>query len=166
MIHIVLCLIGTWLTVWSEVFAQNLEIISHKFIIKYIIKQTHLETTERQWKKCQYTLVCDCVSEAYMGKHWLLSKLGFCIFCVLLIVIIARWQLPKLHSAPLTRMTFSMSLEGHQWNIPVESYLFTFMSMFSICSFPGIRRGSCRLKNTANVLYDYGWWITRKILVY
>lgn len=40
-----------------------------------------------------------------------------------------------------------MSLEGHQWNIPVESYLFTFMSMFSICSFPGIRRGSCRLKN-------------------
>lgn len=48
-------------------------------------------------------------------------------------------------AAPLTRMTFSISFDGHQWNIPVESYRFTFMSMFSICSLPGMRRGSCRL---------------------
>lgn len=60
--------------------------------------------------------------------------------------------------APLTRMTFSMSFDGHQWNIPVESYLFTFMSMFSICSFPGIRRGSCRLrKQNIHVLYTILW---------
>ena len=49
-------------------------------------------------------------------------------------------------------MTFSISFDGHQWNIPVESYLFTFMSMFSICSFPGIRRGSCRLGKQNNAL--------------
>ena len=49
-------------------------------------------------------------------------------------------------------MTFSISFDGHQWNIPVESYLFTFMSMFSICSFPGIRRGSCRLREYNNAL--------------
>lgn len=42
-----------------------------------------------------------------------------------------------------TRMTFSISLDGHQWNIPVESYLFTLASMLSICSFPGMSRGSC-----------------------
>lgn len=45
-----------------------------------------------------------------------------------------------------------MSFDGHQWNIPVESYLLTFMSMFSICSFPGISRGSCRLKKQNNIL--------------
>lgn len=57
-------------------------------------------------------------------------------------------------------MTFSMSLDGHQWNIPVESYLFTFMSMFSICSLPGISRGSCRLRKTqTNNSEDEFVWI-------
>lgn len=60
------------------------------------------------------------------------------------------------HTVLLTRMTFSMSFDGHQWNIPVESYLLTFMSMFSICSFPGIRRGSCRLwKRSSSVTIEH-----------
>lgn len=45
-----------------------------------------------------------------------------------------------------TRMTFSMSLDGHQWNIPVESYFFTFSSMLSICSLPGMKSGSCLIE--------------------
>lgn len=43
----------------------------------------------------------------------------------------------------LTKMTFSISLGAHQWNIPVESYFFTLESMLSIWSFPGINKGSC-----------------------
>ncbi len=103
-------------------------------------RQTHLETTERQWEKFQYILVNDCVTTILRGNFcsWN-TYFNFLKFyymwedwCYFIFV-------------PLTRMTFSMSFDGHQWNIPVESYLFTFMSMLSICSFPGIRRGSCRL---------------------
>lgn len=47
----------------------------------------------------------------------------------------------------LTRMTFSMSFDGHQWNIPVESYFFMFSSIVSIWSCPGTNSGSC-LKST------------------
>lgn len=35
-----------------------------------------------------------------------------------------------------------MSLDGHQWNIPVESYFFTFSSTLSICSLTVMRSGS------------------------
>lgn len=45
-----------------------------------------------------------------------------------------------------TKITFSMSLDWHQWNIPVESYFLMFSSTLSICSFPGMRRGSCLIK--------------------
>lgn len=58
----------------------------------------------------------------------------------------------------LTRMTFSMSLEGHQWNIPVESYFFTLTSMFSICSFPGISKGSCLCQKTQRETECWGQW--------
>lgn len=56
-----------------------------------------------------------------------------------------KWRVPRKGAEP-TKMTFSMSLDGHQWNIPVESYFFTFSSMLSICSFPGMRSGSCLIK--------------------
>ncbi len=79
------------------------------------------------------------------GTLLLLSILTFILFFFCIIYqILEDFSYTVL--APLTKMTFSMSFDGHQWNIPVESYLFTFMSMFSICSFPGIRRGSCRLR--------------------
>lgn len=51
------------------------------------------------------------------------------------------------HWMSLTRMTFSMSFDGHQWNIPVESYFFMFSSIVSIWSCPGTNNGSC-LKST------------------
>lgn len=56
-----------------------------------------------------------------------------------------KWRVPSEGAEP-TKMTFSMSLDRHQWNIPVESYFFMFSSMLSICSFPGMRRGSCLIK--------------------
>lgn len=105
--------------------------------------ETHLGTTERQWEKFQYILVRDCVTTTSRGNlcYW-----------VLFVACSATFQSITVPTFPalLTRITFSMSFDWHQWNIPVESYLLTFMSMFSICSFPGISRGSWRLRRQNN----------------
>lgn len=52
-----------------------------------------------------------------------------------------------------------MSLDWHQWNIPVESYFLMFSSILSICSFPGMRRGSCLIKEKTE-----GGWNQMKML--
>lgn len=61
----------------------------------------------------------------------------------------------------LTRVTFSMSFDGHQWNIPVESYFFMFSSIVSIWSWPGTNNGSClkqtNQKNKENLSWPNSW---------